>query len=103
MLLNSYLLFGKYSNRKMSLYDFRQSLLCSLLDIQVEEHKKTNTNTRHVLTKISLTEKDGRTKRKRCRECSRNKIQKPTLYHCENCPDNPEFCVAECFNSAHPK
>ena len=104
MLLNSFLLYRKFSGHKISFYEFRHSVLCSLLQINVTSQKKTPSKTnvsKHVLSKIASKAKDGRINRKRCRVCSANKIRKRTLYHCEKCPEQPGFCVGECFESAH--
>ncbi|KAG5875000.1 hypothetical protein JTB14_009891 [Gonioctena quinquepunctata] len=106
MLLNSFFLHRQFSGCKMSLYEFRNSILCSLLHIQEEGTRWTNTPVRrneskHVLTKIESKAKDGRINRKRCRACSTKIIRKRTLYHCEKCPDQPGFCVGNCFASAH--
>ncbi|KAJ8930182.1 hypothetical protein NQ314_017046 [Rhamnusium bicolor] len=104
MLLNSFFLYRKFSDHKMSLYEFRNSLLCSLLQIPATKENrmpKGRNASNHVLTKINSKAKDGRINRKRCRVCATKKIRKRTLYHCEECPEQPGFCVGECFDSAH--
>ncbi|KAK9889678.1 hypothetical protein WA026_007057 [Henosepilachna vigintioctopunctata] len=101
MLFNSHLLYNKYSGRKMSLYDFRISILKSLLNIDVVNKPVKIDDTKHFLTKITSLNSDGRVNRKRCKVCSVNKIRKLTRYHCEKCPKQPGFCVGICFEIGH--
>lgn len=104
MLLNSYFLYNKYSGSRITLYEFRLSVLSDLLQIKDTRMPLLNKNllTKHVLTKIVSKAKDGRVNRKRCKACSTKKLRKQTTYHCENCPGQPGFFVGECFDSAHP-
>lgn len=103
MLLNSYYLHQKYSHDKLSFYKFRLSVLEKLLHIDQANIivKRERDVTRHIPTKISTTNKKGETSRKRCRVCSRHKIRKSTLYHCERCDSKPGLCVGECFELFH--
>lgn len=91
MLLNSYFLYNKYSGSRMPLYDFRLSVLCDLLQIEVTKIPipKQIVLAKHVLTKIVSRAKNGRVNRKRC------------PYNCEQCPGQSGFCFGECFNNAH--
>lgn len=99
MLLNSYFLYNKYSGKKLSLYDYRLSILERLLNIE-EKNTPRMREIEHVISKITYKNEQGRTKRKRCRVCSQQNRRKMSLYHWEACPDQPGLCVS-CFASFH--
>lgn len=100
MLLNSFLLYQKYSGLKKSLYDYRLSVIERLLNVQAIKTPRVR-QTEHVLSRITDKGADGRTHRKRCRVCHERKQRKMTLYHCEQCPDHPGLCVGNCFDVFH--
>lgn len=103
MLLNSFFLYNKYSSKdKMSLYDFRISILSSLLHIEnITRVPVQKDASKHTISKILSLGSDGRIKRKRCRECSKKQKRTLTIYECKKCPKQPGFCVLECFEAAH--
>ena len=66
---NSYLLYNKYSGRKLSLYEYRQNILEKILP-EKKDLRGTNKRTQHLPTKIDATNDKGKTQRKRCRVCA---------------------------------
>ncbi|KAJ8933964.1 hypothetical protein NQ314_013679 [Rhamnusium bicolor] len=63
--------------------------------------KKTSVVHAHHPTKIVATNEKGETKRKRCRQCSKNKITKKTIYECDQCSEKPGLCLGQCFQVYH--
>lgn len=104
LLLNSYLLFNKFSGKnKMSYYDFRLSVLENLLPDRTAEllRPPRQRTIEHIPTKIDKLSAKGKTLRKKCRVCAQNKKRKDTIYHCNSCPDKPGLCLGECFKIYH--
>lgn len=103
ILYNSYYLHKKYSkNKNLNFYDYRMEIIETLLppkDQQPPRISKPDNN--HMLVRIEEKDERGRTLRKRCRCCSRNKQRTLTLYHCVMCPGKPGLCVEKCFVNFH--
>lgn len=99
LLLNSHIIFNKYSGKKMTFYDFRLSVLEKLLPENSETAKSKVHE--HIPTKIGKTNKKGKTLRKKCRICTKQDKRKDTIYHCEVCPDQPGLCLEKCFAEYH--
>lgn len=77
LLFNSYVIFCKYSGRKMTFYDYRLAVIEKLLpDIPRRIEYKVS---KHVPSKIDAVDATKRTPRKRCRLCFQNKIRKDTV------------------------
>ncbi|XP_063380254.1 piggyBac transposable element-derived protein 4-like [Cydia fagiglandana] len=108
-MINSRMLYNKYSGKPiLSLYDFREQVIESLLPEhpvapQVSEQKES-----HRLTKIEKTKErsfsTGRkstvTARKDCRNCYSNKKRVNTTTECKQCPNSPPLCI-DCFFDLH--
>lgn len=101
-LLNSYLLYNKYSGRKSNFYDYRLKVIGALLpQTTVTPRPKPKPSQEHFPIKITAKNSVGRVIRKRCKMCHQKKIRKESLYHCEICPDKPGLCITECFVDYH--
>lgn len=102
MLMNSFMLYRKFSRQNITFYDLRISVLEKLLHVEgTRTPREPRQQTKHVLSKITAVNEKGETNRKRCRVCSQRKVRKMTLYHCERCPQQPGLCVGECFDTFH--
>lgn len=100
---NSYILFKKYSGKQMSFYDFRLAVLEKLLPDGENEVQEKVKCSEHLPVKITITNEKGKTLRKRCRACWKQKVRKDTIYHCPICPDQPGLCLGKCFSEYHNK
>lgn len=100
--MNSFYLYNKYTiGSKMSLYDFRLSILSVLLP-KLPKVRSVSSNERHfpIIYEIG---KNGRTLRKMCQLCYAKKSRKDTAYYCEICPEKPSLCQQPCFKNYHSK
>jgi len=101
-MLNSHLLYNK-NIKKMSYYDFRLSVINSLLSVKsnttttVPKISKSDT---HFPNKVEKNEKN-RFIRKRCKFCATKGIRAETLYFCSKCEDKPGLCIEPCFERYH--
>lgn len=106
LMLNSMKLYNAYSgNRKMTLYDFRLSVINSLLPIDPLVQPVRDVKKKHIISLITEKCPDKgakeRVKRKRCRLCSKEgRGRKQTTYECKVCEDKPGLCV-QCFEKYH--
>lgn len=101
LLHNSYILYKKYSGKKMSLYDFRLAVLEKLLPEEGNEAEVMVNKDQHLPSKIAETSGTGNTLRKRCRVCTKQKKRKDTIYHRETCPYKSGLCLEKCFAEYH--
>lgn len=103
LLYNSYMLYNKHSNRRLSYYDFRLAVLEEILPKKhsIAELRITKLGTKHFLEKIERKNQAKRVLRKRCRICWAKKIRKDSSYHCTQCIDKPGLCVGKCFVDYH--
>ncbi|CAB3221935.1 unnamed protein product [Arctia plantaginis] len=100
LLLNSMKMFNKYSEqRKMSLYDYRLSVINALLAENLPPDRSRR-SLRHQIKKATETTANGRLKRKTCRQCTKNKKRTDSPWYCDTCPDKPGLCVS-CFDNYH--
>ncbi|XP_025192086.1 piggyBac transposable element-derived protein 4-like, partial [Melanaphis sacchari] len=87
LLLNSYNLYNQSQvGSKMTLYDFRLSILSELLS--AFSKPRLDAKRKHI-PKTHEIGKNGRALRKRCCVCAEEKIQKDTSYFCPTCPNQP--------------
>ncbi|CAK1587299.1 unnamed protein product [Parnassius mnemosyne] len=118
-ILNAYILYNRFSGKRLNMYEFRMSLINELLppkvySISTSSLVPTRSERVHKLTKIENkteeTKKDApgyvrktnRVKRKVCRQCTAaRKIRKQTRYHCVSCQEQPGLCDQECFDAYH--
>lgn len=89
--------------KKIPLYDFRFLLLEELLPPKAGPAVRTppQRNTLHRLVKIPDVDSKGSTKRKRCRQCSKQKKKQLTTFMCSLCPESPGLCAVDCFDLFH--
>lgn len=109
ILLNSYLLYSKYSTAtKMSFLDFRFSIIKHLLK-STQQPRKTQLvkptmsptgNTIHLPTKCEKGAR-GKILRKKCRLCITRGKRTDTSYICTACPGLPALCLNHCFEAYH--
>lgn len=109
-MVNAHILYNKYSNKKLSLYDFREQVIESLLPEKklLKRVRQPREDNQHKLTKIEKTtertfssgKKVTATARKDCRNCYKNKKRVNTTMECKSCPNSPPMCL-ECFFVLH--
>lgn len=95
-LQNAFHLYNTYSGKKMTLYDFRLSIIRALLGPKVE---KPLVPKDHVLKKCDKS-KSGLVLRRKCKSCSANGRRRETTYECPACPGNPGYCL-DCCQISH--
>lgn len=102
MLLNSYMLWCKYTvEKKMPFYDFRLICIKKLLEGKQPIPKVLSPRAiQHFPTKCEIGE-NGKCKRKKCRVCKAEGRRKDTIYNCLACPDHPGLCLDPCFKKFH--
>uniref|UniRef100_A0A2H8TRK2 PiggyBac transposable element-derived protein 4 n=2 Tax=Melanaphis sacchari TaxID=742174 RepID=A0A2H8TRK2_9HEMI len=99
LLLNSYNLYNQSQvGSKMTLYDFRLSILSELLPAYPKP--RLDAKRKHI-PKTHEIGKNGRALRKRCCVCAEKKIRKDTSYFCPICPNHPSICLEPCFAKFH--
>lgn len=105
LLMNSFYLYNQYHvGPKITLYDYRLSILSELLPILPKPRtfiSSAASKTYHFPEKYEVG-KNGRTARKRCHLCYSNGIRRDTSYFCPNCPKQPSLCLEPCFKIFHP-
>lgn len=100
MLTNSYFLYNKYEEKKMNLYDFRMSIISSLL-VPPTPKKEKQKLVNH-LPEYCPKDNQGNAKRRRCKYCYQTKkIRKDSVYFCPQCPKEPGLCLTPCFRNFH--
>lgn len=106
LFINSYKIYNKYSGKpKMRLYDYRLSVINSLLPTKTTAIPGPSTarsaEQQHKPSRITEKGAKGSVKRKHCRHCYKTKQRrKDSYWHCLSCPDKPGLCV-ECFSDYH--
>jgi hypothetical protein len=102
ILNNSYFFYKEKSGKNISLLNFRNSVISSL----IYRHRPPLVDapkppTYNVHLPATSTKTDGRKKRKRCRVCTSLGIRKDVLSYCPICPGNPGLCNGDCFKKFH--
>ncbi|XP_025423083.1 piggyBac transposable element-derived protein 4-like [Sipha flava] len=101
LLMNSFYLYNQYhAGPKISLYDFRLSILSELLPKYPKPRSFSVLHTNH-FPKTHDVGKSGRPNRKRCHLCYSKGIRKDTTYFCPSCPEKPSLCHQPCFKNFH--
>ncbi|KAJ8936868.1 hypothetical protein NQ314_012132 [Rhamnusium bicolor] len=105
MVFNAFLLYIKYSGKKMPFYDFRLSIVEDLLPADhalstAPKKPPKLTLLEHFPTKC-LKNEQGRAMRRRCKSCWSKNIRKDTQYLCTTCPGSPGLCLEPCFKEYH--
>uniref|UniRef100_A0A1B6KZ13 PiggyBac transposable element-derived protein 4 C-terminal zinc-finger domain-containing protein n=1 Tax=Graphocephala atropunctata TaxID=36148 RepID=A0A1B6KZ13_9HEMI len=103
-MVNSLQLFNMHTqDKRMSLYDFRLSVIESLLPPKNQPPMVTPPrNALHTLVQNEERDSKGDRKRKGCRVCySTEKKRKMTTFTCSTCPGKPGLCAVKCFDSFH--
>lgn len=101
LLVNSFFLYNKCSSKKLTLYDFRLSVIKSIVEPHLpSELQMPLKNKVHCIMKLTK-DTHGKTKRRRCNQCWRTlKKRVQTIFACEDCPGQPGLCI-ECFRPYH--
>ena len=100
MLYNSFTLYNLLSGHKKNLYDFRLSVIESLLpDINNIPTNFHNISKVHV---IQPCPRKGKSMRRRCKVCweTEKKVKTPP-YYCPDCDEQPGLCIVNCFKLYH--
>lgn len=114
LFINSYIIYNRYpGQQKMTLYDFRLSVINELLPEKRSDDDKKNgkttdagtsrpiSPTTHRIKRITDRCSTGRIRRKQCRQCyKQNKKRTDSTWNCIDCDDKPGLCV-ECFAAYH--
>ncbi|KAG8226111.1 hypothetical protein J437_LFUL006741, partial [Ladona fulva] len=101
MLINSFILYNRYSTKKLSLYDFRLELISSLLpDSVMSIQNSSKLSFSHFPDFLSQVVSNRRMQ-KRCRVCYLKGVRKNVTTYCPNCPDEPGLCLRPCFIDYH--
>lgn len=101
LMLNSFLLFKKFTKSKMSLYDFRLSIIESLVPDKPLHAPVSDKEKKHTPQK-NPPGKNGRVLSRRCVWCYQHgQKRKETTFHCPGCKNNPYLCVGKCFAEYH--
>lgn len=85
----------------MPLYKFRLEILEKLLPAVHLPLQEQLARPQHLPSKINTSNEQGKTLRKKCRNCSKKKIRKDTIYHCLRCSEKPGLCLGRCFQEYH--
>lgn len=107
ILVNSHNLFNRYSGSKLNLYDFRLSVIETL----IKEGLETTSVPRCISTpkphsgnhypKMVERNANGKKKVRRCQECVKTQKRSETDIYCPMCPGEPGLCVYPCFKNYH--
>lgn len=100
LLINSYLLYNKFSGKNVNLYDFRLSVIKSIIEPHLSSELARTPNKIHCIMRLTKDSK-GKTKRRRCNQCwliLKKRVQ--SIFACEDCPNQPGLCI-ECFRPYH--
>ncbi|CAG5035422.1 unnamed protein product [Parnassius apollo] len=105
MMYNSFTLSNLFSGKKLSYYEFRQSVIENLLP-EAKVQKTGEVSEEGVILNIvhiiQPCPRKGKSMRRRCKYCWEvNKIRKDTPFYCPNCPQQPGFCIVDCFRLYH--
>ncbi|XP_044745115.1 piggyBac transposable element-derived protein 4 [Coccinella septempunctata] len=110
---NSFLLYRKGLQKKIKMVEFREALILSLIEIDINETGRIFTKQRastsnlpageqHFPAEIPVTEHSRRKHAfLKCRQCTKEGRRRETRYRCEHCEDNPPLCPAPCFKLWH--
>ncbi|KAG8226314.1 hypothetical protein J437_LFUL018146, partial [Ladona fulva] len=89
MLINSFILYNRYSTKKLSLYDFRLKLISSLLPDSLMTIQSSSTLSVSHFPDFLSQVISNRRKQKRCRVCYSKDVRKNVTTYCPDCPDEP--------------
>lgn len=98
IMINAYHLYNKYSGTRLSLYDFRLSVIGSLLK-QPPKPDSGFTIFEHTLD-VREESKKGKVMRKQCKSCYSKGKRKDTIYVCTTCDGSPGYCL-DCAKITH--
>lgn len=102
LLLNSYLLYKKYTKSKISLYEYRLSIIESLVPPKAPLPATPTTKVHN--PERNPVGANGRVISRRCTWCyNKYKKRKETSYHCPVCDNKPYLCIGECFKEHHKR
>jgi len=101
-LINSYILFKKYNNSKISVFDFKLRIIEAMRDSIIE--KKEIVSDKIYADRLKgkhFLEKNSENAQRQCKICSIKKIIRRSRYHCHACKIS--LCVEGCFKIYHTK
>lgn len=100
MLINAFHLFNRFSGTRMTLYDFRHSVIRKLLPTLDADPKTTHGESEHIVEVRQDKTTSGKIKRKPCKSCTEQGRRKDSIYICTKCPNSPGYCL-DCSNIVH--
>lgn len=95
VMINSCVLYNKYSGKQMTLYQFRLSVIKSLVgdsNIPPFDENEDGEIPKHHL-KVSDIGKSGKVLRRQCRSCSGKGRRRDTMFVCTVCEGSPGYCM----------
>ncbi|KAK9875731.1 hypothetical protein WA026_009529 [Henosepilachna vigintioctopunctata] len=93
MVFNTHFLFNKFSGKRITLFDFRLSVIKDLLPSMEEPVPVLGMPMGHILTKRPIAPGRRHALRKKCKKCSREGRRTDTIYMCMACPDEAGYCL----------
>ncbi|GFY79539.1 piggyBac transposable element-derived protein 4 [Trichonephila inaurata madagascariensis] len=101
MMINSHIIYNKYSNGNLSFYDFRLSVIRCLLKEPTKLPASISVPSVHIIK--PREEKNGKKRiRKQCKNCYLHGKRKDTIFVCTVCEGSPGYCL-ECAMITHTK
>ncbi|XP_057658777.1 piggyBac transposable element-derived protein 4-like isoform X1 [Diorhabda carinulata] len=104
---NAFILYNK-CHPKMDLYDFRNSVVKSLLPpvtvsptTSLPLKRGSKGLSPHFPSFFGVSDKSNKKIRKRCVFCAKNKKRQETAHLCPACPNKPPLCLVDCFLNYH--
>ncbi|XP_056640425.1 piggyBac transposable element-derived protein 4-like isoform X2 [Diorhabda sublineata] len=104
---NAFILYNK-CHPKMDLYDFRNSVVKSLLPpvtvspmTSLPLKRGSKGLSPHFPSFFGVSHKSNKKIRKRCVFCAKNKKRQETAHLCPACPNKPPLCLVDCFVNYH--
>lgn len=89
-------------DKKEQLYNYRSMVIRALLPPTVPNQiVSTKKRANHVLSKTDDRLADGRRKKRKCRQCTKEKKRTETVHYCPSCPGQPPLCAVRCFDVFH--
>lgn len=102
LLINSYLLYRKFTKSKMTMYDFRLNIIDKLVPPKATLPTTPITKNRHNPKKNPQGPKGKAAISRRCTWCwNQIKRRRNTSYHCPVCVGTPYLCIGDCFKNFH--
>ncbi len=100
-ILNASILYNQCNNKKISLLSFRESIISSLQNANLQETTVTTENRSNGFHYLQLINHPTQKRKQASLKCTKLKTRKETVYECATCPENPPLCVQNGFKNWH--